>query len=292
MNIKNNLKCTFVLLTSLFLSACADKEITPPTAVDIISLTAQQAQEHWDMHIKSTPPLTPFKAEGSLRFGEEGNTNRVTYVLWGNESNPIRLDILSPFGPLAHIYEGKNPNNINLDDVQFFIPSENTMLTHQNTIVALNVLGIDIPFNLLTLRKIFQGTFPLSENGMYFTNAYMYSNSNNYIYDVHYNLSSMFNGASVQLDESVENPFMGTWTLDENAKPILFSTQGWEITFAYKDMATNPYKISGMHENGNVFTIFVNSISVEPSYNEERFKLNIPADARIINLEHQHFNLN
>ncbi len=284
MKISQNVKLLFLACTFLTLVACAKTE--PVVQVPTVPFSEAEAEKRWQDHIDQTPKITPYKAEGSLRFGVEGKTNRVSYILWSNEESPVRLDILSPIGPLALIYEGKIENSLHQDDVQFFIPSEKTLYLHQNTIIALNVLGINVPFNLYSFRKIFQGIYPMADEGYYYTNAYPLANSDNYMYDVSYNIKSFLGDSNNTIDTAdIVDPQMGTWTLDRLARPVQFSFQGWDILFSYKEENRNPYKISGKQMNGNIFTLFVNKNSVEERFADESFKINIPEDAKIINLQ-------
>ena len=83
-----------VVILSLLLCSCAGKTLQPadPAA----------AQNRWQAFTQqSNIKSAPFRDSLSMRFGKEGDTRRVTALIWGNGDKTLRLDVLAGVGAVV-----------------------------------------------------------------------------------------------------------------------------------------------------------------------------------------------
>lgn len=86
MNLFRMISCVFLLA----LAACAPFQPSGSTTGE--EKTAN-IQARWNAFLSLHGRQGPSLSEGSLRFGESGNTHRVTWLLWGNDAEQLRFDI-------------------------------------------------------------------------------------------------------------------------------------------------------------------------------------------------------
>ena len=221
----------FFYFTLLFLLCSCTKQVQdiPTGNVDAV----------WKNYLSSSlVPMTPFRTEVSLRFGTDGNTNRVNALLWGNSSNKLRLDIMTSIGTsVAKIYE---------DNREFilFIPQEEKVYIHKGSQKPLFNLGIPLPLRLTHLTYILQGQY---------ANVFGVERSSNAL-PAHSSNILKENLKDIPLDAIAytlpDNTFQGTLILNSSGNPIYWqdnNKDGWFIFIYYKDHATMPYKLYIKH---------------------------------------------
>ena len=74
----------FVLGFCMVLNACAPSKVTLPSA--------EEQEARWQKFTTHTISENPYTLQGSFRFGDKDNTNRVNYIFWSNGSLPLRVD--------------------------------------------------------------------------------------------------------------------------------------------------------------------------------------------------------
>lgn len=134
-----------LLFLLCILAGCA-KPVAPPLPDD--------ASRIWQsMLAASARADRPFRLQMSMRFGEEGNTRRVTGLLWGNDTSDIRLDVQAGVGVmLAMISEAG-------DDFLLYSPRENKAWEHSGPNRPMLKIGVPIPFDLAALAGLLTGSF-------------------------------------------------------------------------------------------------------------------------------------
>ena len=89
--------CLIVLM--FMASACARQPSTVPPA---------DSADRWQAFVARSGAVkeAPYLLNASLRFGTEGDTRRVTALLWGNDSRSLRMDVMAGIGAVvAKIWE-------------------------------------------------------------------------------------------------------------------------------------------------------------------------------------------
>ncbi|MDE5879291.1 MAG: hypothetical protein K2G99_04610, partial [Desulfovibrio sp.] len=140
-----------LLCMALLLCACARQTPGPgmPQGED-----AKALGERWQAYTKAGAGAeAPYRLQLSLRFGEEGNTRRVTALLWGNGGRELRLDVMAGVGTVvAKILE---------DGEHFLVyaPLENKAYFHQGAASPLLKVGVPVPFGLARLTALLTGHY-------------------------------------------------------------------------------------------------------------------------------------
>lgn len=140
--------CLIVLM--FMASACARQpSIVPPA----------DSADRWQAFVARSGAVkeAPYLLNASLRFGTEGDTRRVTALLWGNDSRSLRMDVMAGIGAVvAKIWESG-------DEFLVYSPTENRAFFHQGSNKPLLRVGVPVPFALDELAALLNGR---SRNGL------------------------------------------------------------------------------------------------------------------------------
>lgn len=94
-----------------------------------------------------------YRLQLSLRYGTEGDTRRVTALLWANDQNRLRMDVAAGVGvTVANI----------LDDGSYFVvyaPHEGRAYYHHGRQKPLLQAGVPMPFGVGDLAALLHGRF-------------------------------------------------------------------------------------------------------------------------------------
>ena len=121
--------CLIVLM--FMASACARQPSTVPPA---------DSADRWQAFVARSGAVkeAPYLLNASLRFGTEGDTRRVTALLWGNDSRSLRMDVMAGIGAVvAKIWESG-------DEFLVYSPTENRAFFHQGSNKPLLRVGVPV----------------------------------------------------------------------------------------------------------------------------------------------------
>ena len=69
----------------------------------------EEQEGRWKKFIQRSIEEKPYALQGSFRFGDSKNTNRVNYIFWSNGAVPLRLDVMAGVGAsIAKFLKAKN----------------------------------------------------------------------------------------------------------------------------------------------------------------------------------------
>ena len=250
----------FVLLFfAIFLCACA-RQTTHPGGEQG---TEGELVSRWQLyknagHVQEKP----FRLQLSLRFGEEGNTRRVTALLWGNGGPELRLDVMAGVGSIvAKILE---------DGPQFLVyaPLERKAYFHQGATSPLLKVGVPIPFDLARLTSLLTGHYALAF-GNDFSTAQMLSDGT-----AQYTLKGMPGGLL---------------SLNSSGLPIAWreaGTDGWQMEILYDDAPRAlPRRLNLIHASGKRAILLIKERENPPiPFTREQLRLNFPANTPLLPL--------
>ena len=134
--------CLIVLM--FMASACARQPSTVPPA---------DSADRWQAFVARSGAVkeAPYLLNASLRFGTEGDTRRVTALLWGNDSRSLRMDVMAGIGAVvAKIWESG-------DEFLVYSPTESRAFFHQGSNKPLLRVGVPVPFALDELAALLNG---------------------------------------------------------------------------------------------------------------------------------------
>ncbi len=250
----------YIILLILSLCACAKTVPTP-------SISPENSEKSWHSYAASgTRDIGPFRTQMSLRFGVEGNTRRVTAILWGNNHQELRLDVNAGIGvSVAKIFENEQVFLI-------FVPREEIAYMHEGTQKPLFKAGVPMPFNLHQLTQIIEGRYSAVFGTKRDPNHNQEANANNLVFKL------------------IDSPFAGTLTLNTQGLPVSWQEQdkqGWNLSLGYNDNELLPYKITMMHKDTGrraILLIKDRELSLAP-FTAEQMRLIIPSNIAILPLE-------
>lgn len=206
----------------------------------------------------------PFRVQMSLRYGPEGDSRRVVALLWGNDSQQLRLDVMAGVGvTVAKIAEEG-------DHFLLYDPSQQKAYFHQGSQKPLLVMGVPVPLGIADLSALLQGQY-MQVFGQSYSAA-------------HASLSpSSDSSISYSLDH---NRLHGQLELDQQGLPLVWrenGKQGWTMSIAYSDDTPPlPRRIAIDHPNGKKALILVKerSFPAQP-FTAENLKLILPEDTQL-----------
>ncbi len=237
-------------LTVCCLLACA-------CARQPVSLAPEQANATWQRYLAAaghTPP-TAGRAQLSLRFGKEGDSRRVTALMWGNRNGPLRLDIMAGVGvSVAKIAE---------TDTTFLIyaPYDKKAYVHSGPQKPLLKVGLPIPLQLSAVFDLLNGEYAAL-------------------------FGERHAGATLNAKQEVvfsvqDGPLTGTLTLTENGQPARWRQEGgkgWEMTILYDESTPPlPRRVDLIHTDGHQAIVLVkNRETLTTPFTEAQMRLTLP----------------
>ena len=184
--------CLCLLLLQLF--ACAKQ----PVPVD-----PARADRLWQGFVQGASVATaPFRDDMSLRFGSEGNTRRVTALLWGNGDNTLRLDVRAGVGATLAMVRQEGEHFL------LYMPMEQKALFHMGPTSPLLKIGVPLPLDLFRLEALLHGRY-----SAVFGDKYLSASSDK-------------QGTAYELSEGIG----GTLVLSDNALPLAWKNDQWTMS--------------------------------------------------------------
>ena len=256
---KQRLLLTVAAFGMLFLGACARQ--TPdslPTTVD---------DGRWQRYAAEARPAdTPYRIGRSLRFGEEGNTRRVTALLWGNGDDALRLDVMAGVGALVASVSDAG------DTFLIYAPREHVAYVHEGRNKPLLKSGVPVPFSLSRLSALLRGHY-----AQVFGTEYR--NARPGPTDTEGSLAYLLEGRPG-----------GLLCLDERGRPVRWQEKdgrekGWIMDIDYGDDAL-PHRLKLSHDNGKRAILLIKEREKPAApFAADAMRLELPANTRVLPLE-------
>ena len=249
-----------LLCVALLLCACARQVTAPgrPGGEDSGALAGR-----WQAYTKSAAlSEAPYRLQLSLRFGEEGNTRRVTALLWGNGGRELRLDVMAGVGTVvAKILE---------DGEHFLVyaPLENKAYFHQGATSPLLKVGVPVPFGLARLTALLTGQYAGA-----FGDAYSEA-------------TALADGMA---QYALEGKPGGLLTLDAAGLPVAWSENGgagWRMAIVYDEAVPPlPRRLTLTHAKGQRAILLVKEREMPGApFTAEQMRLTLPEGAPLLPL--------
>lgn len=242
------------LLLLLLLVCCSCAKQGPITETP----EKEIAQARWDLML-SDPQVEPFRIQFSLRFGEEGNTRRVTGILWGNSPETLRMDIMAGVGVvIARIADSP-------DKFLLYSPRENKAYAHEGEEKPMLKIGMPLPFTLRMLAALLEGQYA-SVFGTSYASAEPNSDGT-----IAYTLNEGPKGL-----------------LDVNLEGVPVSWQqgpkGWRMSITPEENSRLPKSLRFSNTNGKIALVLVKEREKSEAFNSEQMELSIPENIPLLPL--------
>lgn len=252
-----------VALCLTLLSACGKQTQLADPALPLDAAATAAANTLWQSYeALSAPQPRPFRVQMSLRYGPEGDTRRVTALLWGNNARNLRLDVMAGVGvTIANISEQEQ-------HFLLYDPGQQQAYFHQGSQKPLLVMGVPVPLGLGDLSALLQGQY-----GHVFGSSYSHAQASALKGG---DMAYMLNGAKLK----------GLLTLNAAALPIEWQekgAKGWVMSITYSDDTPPlPRKLEINHPNGKRAIILVKERDFPAqAFTEENLRLILPEDTPV-----------
>lgn len=206
----------------LALTACGGHRISPLAP-------ESEADIRWkSFQALSDKPLAPAVLSGSLRFGPTDDTRRVTYLLWGNGGDPLRLDVQAGVGTtVAKI-------RVSGGEVLAYLPEEGKAYSGQDAPdKALRAMGLPLPLGLADMAAFLEGRYVRALGNPQPEGFQASADGDGIVYRVR-----TAHGTS-------------ELTLSPQALPVRWKLpHGWDVSIAYDDATQLPRKVEGVLPGG------------------------------------------
>ena len=243
----------------LFLCACARQmpASRPPAATD---------DGRWQRYAALTQsPGAPYRVSMSLRFGEEGNTRRVTALLWGNGESSLRLDVMAGVGALVASAADAEGSFL------MYAPRDHVAYRHDGANKPLLKIGVPMPFGLAQLSALLRGQY-----ARVFGTAYR----------------SVLDEPAAEgcLAFLLEGRPGGLLCLDAQGRPVRWQEKegrehGWLMEIGYDGDAL-PRRLTLSHDNGKRAIVLIKDRETPAKpFPAEAMRLHLPPNTRVLPLE-------
>ncbi len=236
----------FLILLVLLLCACGKTvpPVAPPAPEPVEKTTPKKEPKKtsgeifWEKYLQSYDiPTQPFRTQLTLRYGREGETDRVNGLLWGNDEKEMRLDLSAGVGVTgAKIYDGPRQFVV-------FMPQKKRAYRYVGTEKPLFSVGVPMPLGLAHLSLLISGHNAKVFGEIYAENIPLKQAniSKDILADLPKNAEAYILGNAA---------FAGTLVLDAKGLPHYWQAEdndGWNMEFNYKNKQKLPFRIIITH---------------------------------------------
>lgn len=140
-------KLCFILGLCLILNACVAGKVSIPSP--------EEQEARWKKFITHTIAEIPYTLQGSFRFGDKDNTNRVNYIFWSNGELPLRVDVMAGVGAsIAKVREDTK------QVLMYFVQDKRAVrMENFRDINPLVSLGMPVPLSFYEMSLLLRGGF-------------------------------------------------------------------------------------------------------------------------------------
>lgn len=248
------MKKLLCLIVLMFMASACARQPAPVAPAD--------SADRWQAFVARSDAVkdAPYLLNTSLRFGTDGDTRRVTALLWGNDSQSLRMDVMAGIGAVvAKIQESG-------DEFLVYSPTEDKAFFHQGSNKPLLRVGVPVPFALDQLAALLNGR-PAEVFGREYAGSRALANGH-----VGFTLSSA-PGGLLEVDAQGQAV---AWQED--------GKRGWIMTLAY-DEAGLPRRVSLRHPDGQTAVLLVKERQAPVPFSNEQLRLLLPNSTRVLPLE-------
>lgn len=242
-----------ILAVALF--GCAKAQMTP--------VEEGAATRIWnEMEAASEQAEGPYRLQLSMRFGKEGDTRRVTGILWGNGQGVTRLDVMAGVGAtVAKVAEDG-------DDFLVYTPRENKAYAHHGANHPLVRIGVPLPFDLVRLTALLTGRFSQA-------------------FGAEPQKGTMLDNGDAQYE--LTGALAGTLELAPNGTPLSWRQKSgtWRFDLAYgEDTPHLPKSLKIVNRDGTRAIILIKEReTVSSPFSPDQLRLVPPAGAPLLPIE-------
>ncbi len=240
----------FLLALLALLSGCAGKRSATPVDPAAASASWQALQTRF------AKAPAPFRDNLSLRFGTEGNTRRVTALLWGNGDRTLRLDVQAGIGATIAKIAQKDHHFL------VYTPMEQKAYFHEGANSPLLKIGVPLPLDLFGLDALLHGRMPAV-----FGTAY-----------------TAVTRDGDDLAFALEGGMGGTLVLSPDGRPARWFNADWRMDLTL-DEHDSVQRVDLATIRGEKAIVLVKSRESVPAFTPVQMRLDLPEGTQLLPLE-------
>lgn len=234
-----------------FITACASKQTSLQNDSGNAGIVFKKLEK-----ISEENSGRPYRFQLSLRFGQEGDTRRVTGMMWGEKRN-IRLDLMAGVGASVAMISDFG------DQFLLYSPQENRAYSHKGNNKPVLRIGSPLPFNLPELADILTGNY-----AAVFGNIANYTGTENGCY-------------SFALADGIK----GEMVLNSDGLPLFWQKNDWKMTIAYEKNETLPQSLRLINANGKLAVLMIKEREFpKKPFTDEQMTLSLPSGTPVLPL--------
>lgn len=150
---KRLLRLTSVVSVILLLSACAQHAPQLRIAQQAPQIEAEQVWAKYRANAERKSAEVPFSLSASFRFKTPDSSNRASLRMWGNGTNPVRIDILGPFGSVVASLRISDSRSV------IFEPDNKRAVYSDSGQELLVRLGLPVPVSVQDIVALLRGNY-------------------------------------------------------------------------------------------------------------------------------------
>jgi len=259
---KRLLRLTSVVSVVLLLSACAQHAPELRIAQPAPPIEAEQVWAKYRANAEKKSAEVPFSLSASFRFKTPDSSNRASLRMWGNGTNPVRIDILGPFGYVAA--------SLRISDTQsvIFEPDSKRAVYSDSGQDPLVRLGLPVQVSVQDIIALLRGNYADLFPKMYET-AHVEGTTN-----IAYTFPAQ--SASQKLTD-------GVLVLNKQGLPLVWEQKEKAMSISFEDYDNglpNKIQVIAGTERSALFLIKERSNPVVP-FETQALELALPPDTKL-----------
>lgn len=263
---KRLLRLTSVVSVILLLSACAQH--APQLRIDQPA-SQTEAEQVWAKYRASAERRStevPFSLSASFRFKTPDSSNRASLRMWGNGNNPVRIDILGPFGSVVASLRISDSRSV------IFEPDNKRAVFSDSGQDLLVRLGLPVPISVQDIVALLRGNYADLFPKEYDT-AYVEGTTN-----IAYTFPT-------QTENKRSSPKLtdGILVLNKQGVPLVWEQKGKSMSISFEEYdhgLPDKIRVIAGTERSALFLIKDRSNPVTP-FDAEALELTLPPDTKL-----------
>ena len=263
---KNLLRLVSLVITVFFLNACAQH--APQIRIDQ-QAPQTEAEQVWAKYLANSRKIkksSPFTINSSFRFKTPDNSNRASLKIWGNGTNPVRIDILGPFGSVVASLRISNTRSV------IYEPDNKRAVYSDSGDELLVRLGLPVPVSVQDIIALLRGDYSELFPETYET-AYVEGNAN---------IAYTFSNKSMDKN-SLQKLTDGILVLNKQGLPIAWEQKDKSMSISfekYDNSLPSKIRVLAGTERSALFLIKKRDIPLSP-FEPEALELKLPPDTKL-----------
>ena len=240
-----------LLALCLLLASCAGRGGPAGEQADPIA-----AARVWNAYLeRADNAAEPYQDALSLRFGREGDTRRVTALMWGNGERALRLDVMAGVGVTVAMVAQSGEHFLIVS------PMEKKAYFHEGERSPLLRVGVPLPLDLFQLDALLHGRYQA-------------------VFGTGYAAATT---AKAGICFALTDGVGGSLTLDGAGLPAVWENDSWQARLSLDDRGL-VQRLDVASARGDRGILLVKERSPHAPFTDEQLRIVIPEGTQVLSL--------